>query len=998
MPSAVLPGPPAYDGDTASPDPWRPPISRRVALAPRIAAAVAGVLLLSALVAPVLAADPPRLEGSITDSVEAIGDREAVQDALDELLKVQGIQLFVVFTDTTVPLTATEFVDETARLNSLGADDALLMVALDDRTDAIWVSDSLPISDDELNSIIADTLEPALRDGDFGAAVIVTAEALGAAVAPEPEPEPEPEPTVIVNPEETPPPLPGGPTGGFSIATFVGLVLLALGIVIVFVWIVGRVAAWRETGERSRRLANLARDANAKLIAADERIRAADQETGFVEAEYGESEAIPFRAAVEEAKRELRAGFALRQRLDDGDPEDPPTREAMLTQIVECCARADAALDAQVQRIEELRSLERDAPTILAALPMQLEAVERRLPGADRMLDELGAYADAAWASVRGNAVEARKGLAGARAAIDRGLTAVSTNRSAAVREIVLAQRGVAGAAAMLDAIEKVHAALAAAAAGIPAELEAAARDLADAEAATDASTSGEPDPYAVRRDQAERDLATARRVAVAAPFDPLAAARHAATAQATAADLLASVRRDVEQAARFAAALDATITAARAEIDRASGFIATRHGGVRRRARTRLAEAERRYERRARRAGVRPQGGTRPRAAGRSPRGRGVHPRDDGLRALGRGAWRRLELRRGRRWLDPRRDHRRHPRRRRTGRRLGRIAVGRRHRRVPRADRSAVVAAGVAEAGAAVATVPAAASVASAAEVAAAAVAAVVAVATPVAGAGDEPRNRPRIDTACDRQHLKEGRSPWRRPRSSVGSDSSSGRTSTPCSTLPRIPRRCSISWSATSRTTSARPRRPSPRRSATSGSSRTMRGRPARPSASGAARRLPRRVAQTSFARAAIPRRPTDLTGWPRSPSAARSDSRARPARSRSQVAQQSELAEKLKDGLNKLRARREELVQKRDELVSRAKMAQAQGQVQEALKSASILDPTSELSRFEERIRRQEAQVRGMEEVAASSLDEQFASLEGDEDELEVEARLAALKTGG
>jgi phage shock protein A len=115
-------------------------------------------------------------------------------------------------------------------------------------------------------------------------------------------------------------------------------------------------------------------------------------------------------------------------------------------------------------------------------------------------------------------------------------------------------------------------------------------------------------------------------------------------------------------------------------------------------------------------------------------------------------------------------------------------------------------------------------------------------------------------------------------------------------------------------------------------------------------------------------------------------------------SQAAQQTELSSKLKDGLNKLRARREELLQKRDELVSRAKMAQAQGQVQEALKSASIMDPTSELNRFEERVRRQEAQVRGQEEVAASSLDQQFAALEQDEDELEVEARLAGLKSGG
>ena len=114
--------------------------------------------------------------------------------------------------------------------------------------------------------------------------------------------------------------------------------------------------------------------------------------------------------------------------------------------------------------------------------------------------------------------------------------------------------------------------------------------------------------------------------------------------------------------------------------------------------------------------------------------------------------------------------------------------------------------------------------------------------------------------------------------------------------------------------------------------------------------------------------------------------------------QVAAQTELADKLKDGLNKLRVKREELVQKRDELVSRAKMAQAQSAVQESLQSVSVLDPTSELSRFEERVRRQEAQVRGREEVAASSIEAQFESLEADSDEAEVEARLAELKAGG
>jgi phage shock protein A len=114
--------------------------------------------------------------------------------------------------------------------------------------------------------------------------------------------------------------------------------------------------------------------------------------------------------------------------------------------------------------------------------------------------------------------------------------------------------------------------------------------------------------------------------------------------------------------------------------------------------------------------------------------------------------------------------------------------------------------------------------------------------------------------------------------------------------------------------------------------------------------------------------------------------------------QVAAQTELADKLKDGLNKLRVKREELVQKRDELVARAKMAQAQSTVQETLQSVSVLDPTSELSRFEERVRRQEAQVRGREEVAASSLEAQFESLESEEDEADVAARLAELKAGG
>ena len=59
---------------------------------------------------------------------------------------------------------------------------------------------------------------------------------------------------------------------------------------------------------------------------------------------------------------------------------------------------------------------------------------------------------------------------------------------------------------------------------------------------------------------------------------------------------------------------------------------------------------------------------------------------------------------------------------------------------------------------------------------------------------------------------------------------------------------------------------------------------------------------------------------------------------------------------------------------------------------------MDPTSEVSRFEEKIKREEARVRGAQELAASSLDAQFNQLDDLGEMTEVEARLAALKTGG
>ena len=113
--------------------------------------------------------------------------------------------------------------------------------------------------------------------------------------------------------------------------------------------------------------------------------------------------------------------------------------------------------------------------------------------------------------------------------------------------------------------------------------------------------------------------------------------------------------------------------------------------------------------------------------------------------------------------------------------------------------------------------------------------------------------------------------------------------------------------------------------------------------------------------------------------------------------QIDAQRQVVDKLKTGLQGMKQKLSEVQSKRSELLSRAKVAQAQATVHEAVKSIDVMDPTSELGRFEEKIRREEAKVAGQAELAASSIDAQFESLDELGEQTEIEARLAALKAG-
>jgi hypothetical protein len=556
----------------------------------RLSRVLLAAFLAVALLAPaaaLLAATIPELEGPITDETGVLaGGEEDIEQAIDDLVESSNIQLWVVFVRTLDGVEAAQFASGVAAGNGLGGNDALLLVALDDRLDQIWLSDGLDqVTDDELDQVIGQELEPRLRDGDFVGAVIATADGLQTAAAPEPV--------------STAPPAgggiegPGGQPSSDGGGSFFPLVLIAGGGGLLAWWFMSRRARRRESEERDRRTGKLARDANALLIATDDRVRDAGQEIGFVEAEYGEAEVQPLRAAVAAAREELRQAFAVRQRLDDSEPETPEQREALLNEVVAHSQKAQAALDGEAARIQALRDLERDAPTILERLPERIAAAQARLPAAQAAWDGLAAFAPATRAPVVGHLEEARKGLDGATAATERGRTALAAGNSrAAASAARTAEQGLTGAVALLDAVEKLAATARDAGARATEELREAETDLAAARSA--AAEVATEDGSEARIDAAATALREARNAASATPPDPITALRLATEAHRSADEALAAVRQDAEQHVRLLAAVDTSLATAQADVELAADFVATRRGSVGRQARTRLAEAER--------------------------------------------------------------------------------------------------------------------------------------------------------------------------------------------------------------------------------------------------------------------------------------------------------------------------------------------------------------------------------------------------------------------
>ena len=448
--------------------------------------AVGLVLLLAALVAtPALALDElPRLQERVTDQADVLSEADVatIEQALDDLDASDNIQLFVAFVDSTGVEDVSSFTAGTAEASSLGGNDALLLVAVEDRSDALWVGDALDgVTDDEIDAILGEHVEPDLADGDYPGAAVAGAAALGEASTGSILP-------TVPPAGETSPPVDEGAGqgeaasgGGFNLTPILAMLLLVGGGILV-----GRALLDRRRRAKAAGVAHakLSQDANRALLAVDEALKDAANDVEFAAAQWGEEEVTAYRLAIANATGELRTAFEIRQRLDDAEPEPPPEQERMLQEIVARTTSAAKLLDEQEHRFDQLRDLEQAAPAQLQALGPQLDALRaRRSAAAAEYARIAGAYAPSAVTSVAGNDAEADKAIASAAAEATRGTGLVATKRSEAVIALRRAQEGIARATRLLDAIERLGSSLDEAAARLPAELDAAAADVATARA-----------------------------------------------------------------------------------------------------------------------------------------------------------------------------------------------------------------------------------------------------------------------------------------------------------------------------------------------------------------------------------------------------------------------------------------------------------------------------------------------------------------------------------
>lgn len=535
----------------------------------------AGALALALLgLAPAALADPPsRLPTPLTDTAGALdaAGRAEVEQAQAELLAEESIQLWVAYVPTFDGLSGSQWAAETAELSGFGGNDMLFAVALEDRAYGYDVGPDVPVSDSELEEVLATEVEPELAAGDWAGAAVALADGIA---------------------------QPSG--GGTPVPLLVG------GLVVVGVGVLLMVALVRRGQRRAAgsgapatgaagappepvSIDQLRQQAAAALIEADDSIRTSEQELGFATAQFGDAAAAPFVAALAQSKQDLARAFHVQRRAQEA--AGTPAEAGLLGEILDLSRAADARLDEQVEAFDALRDMERRIDSILPDLGGRVEQLQARLTTSQATTEALqGRWPPAALAPLTRNLDEAAQRITFAAQSVQAGTAMLAAERSGAVAHARAAEEAIGQATTLLDNVDRAPEILDLAQRAIAALVAESERDIAEAERL------GLPPEVASTHTFAVETLRWARTAIDSGNYDPIATRRALEESDSALEKALVPLREATESRRRAEALLATTTDAARMSIQAADDFIATRRGAVGAEARTRLAQAQREY------------------------------------------------------------------------------------------------------------------------------------------------------------------------------------------------------------------------------------------------------------------------------------------------------------------------------------------------------------------------------------------------------------------
>jgi hypothetical protein len=557
----------------------------------RLLSVVLAVLVAGLVLAPVTAAEPPfRVPDYVTDRAGVLSPSQRVQveNAVNQLYNENRTRLWVVYVDS-FGQSAVGWARTTMQISDFGDRDALLAIATEERAYAFQVPSDI-MSQSDAAALQRNTIEPALRQGDWAGAAVAAAEGSK-------------EPTST------------SPSTGSGITWYGLLVALAVfGLIILALWL------WSRRRRRKRREAEFAAarrvdpaDPNAlaavpidalddlskmMVVDVDNAVRTSESELALAVEEFGAAQTEPFSRAVGNAKTTLAQAFNVRQILDDAVPESLQQRRDLLTRVVVAAAKADRELDAQSEAFDKLRDLVINAPTRLDALTQQMVDLTARCGPSEQALAALHSQFDAAaLTSVAENVKTAKQRLGFADQNISTARASIARpvgQQMGLVDAIRAAESSLGQARSLLDAVDSAGIDINRAVAALPAAIADIQSGVDQANDQLQQGKTTHQSELGAARDQAAAAIADAQKNG---STDPLGTFTRLTKADAELDRLLASVTEERQATERLGRAFDQALFSAQSRVRGVSDFIDTRRGSVGSEARTRLAEAVRQLQ-----------------------------------------------------------------------------------------------------------------------------------------------------------------------------------------------------------------------------------------------------------------------------------------------------------------------------------------------------------------------------------------------------------------